>query len=169
MTIAAQRSGSSVRSENYCFSSIRVASIDENKNSHRKITMTHTQNTYIKLIALRAGKKGAWPAGPSVRKISYGEQATKTTKMQKTIQIATFDVRTLNKIRHLPVLTASAVEHDRHNMHTKTQIHAQTWYQISRYWQWMDASLCISIEKLRQCHSRRCRHTYSIKSVKITL
>ena len=30
-----------VRSGNYCCSSIRVASIDENKNSHRKITMTH--------------------------------------------------------------------------------------------------------------------------------
>ena len=36
---AAQRSGSSVRSGNYCCSSIRVASIDENKNGHRKITM----------------------------------------------------------------------------------------------------------------------------------
>ena len=33
----------SVRSGNYCCSSIRVASIDENKNSHRKINMTHTQ------------------------------------------------------------------------------------------------------------------------------
>ena len=58
----AQRSESSVRSGNYCCSSIRVASIDENKNSHRKITMTHTQTTYIDRIALRAGKKGAHPA-----------------------------------------------------------------------------------------------------------
>ena len=32
-----------VRSGNYCCSSIRVASVDENKNSNRKITMTHTQ------------------------------------------------------------------------------------------------------------------------------
>ncbi len=40
----------------------RAASIDENKNSHRKITMTRTQTTYINRIALRAGKKGARPA-----------------------------------------------------------------------------------------------------------
>ena len=39
-----------------------MASIDENKNSHRKITMTHTQTRYINRIALRAGKKGARPA-----------------------------------------------------------------------------------------------------------
>ena len=57
MSLAAQRSGSSVRSGNYSCSSIRVASIDENKNSHRKITMTHTQTTYINRIALCADKK----------------------------------------------------------------------------------------------------------------
>ena len=55
-------SGLSVRSGNYCCSSIRVASIDENKNSHRKITMTRTQTRSINRIALRAGKKGARPA-----------------------------------------------------------------------------------------------------------
>ena len=32
--LAAQRPGSSVRLGNYCCSSIRVASIDENKNGH---------------------------------------------------------------------------------------------------------------------------------------
>ena len=31
--------------------------MDENKNSHQKLTMTHTQTTYIIRIALRAGKK----------------------------------------------------------------------------------------------------------------
>ena len=36
-----------VPSGNYCCSSIRVASIDENKNSHWKITMTNTQTKYI--------------------------------------------------------------------------------------------------------------------------
>ena len=34
-----------VRSGNYCCSSIRAASVGENKNSHQKITMTHTQTT----------------------------------------------------------------------------------------------------------------------------
>ena len=65
--------------------------------------MTHTQTTYINRIALRAGKKGARPA-------EVGAQ-TKTTKMQTKIQIATFNVRTLNRIGQLPELTASAVEH----------------------------------------------------------
>ena len=46
------------RSGNYCCSSIRVAFMDENKNSHRKITMIHTQTTSPSHIALRAGKKG---------------------------------------------------------------------------------------------------------------
>ena len=107
----------SVRSGNYCCSSIRVASIDENKNSHRKITMTHTQTTYINRIALRAGKKGARPAevgalasvfeklGPELK------LKQKLLKCKQTIQIATFNVRTLNRIGQLPELTASAVEH----------------------------------------------------------
>ena len=38
-------------------------------------------------------------------------------------------------------------------MHTRTQIHAHRRYQISRNWQWMDASHCIGMEKLCQCHS----------------
>ena len=47
-----------IRSGNYCCSSIRMASVYENKNSHRKITMTHTQTTSPNCIALHAGKKG---------------------------------------------------------------------------------------------------------------
>ena len=61
MNLTVQRPGSLVRSGNYCCSSIRVASMDENKNSHWKINMTHTQTTYIHRIALRAGKKWARP------------------------------------------------------------------------------------------------------------
>ena len=34
-------------------------------------------------------------------------------------------------------------------------MHAQRGYQISQNCQWMDASHCISMEKLSQCHSRR--------------
>ena len=44
-------------------------------------------------------------------------------------------------------------------MHTRTQIHAHRRYQISWYWQWMGASHCISMEKLRQCHGGRGRKT----------
>ena len=38
-----------------------MAFIDENKNSHRKITPTYTQTTCTNHIAIRAGKKGARP------------------------------------------------------------------------------------------------------------
>ena len=62
--------------------SLQQKSHQRNKNSHRKITMTHTQTTYINHIALHEGKKGARPAGLSVQKISNRAQTTKTTKMQ---------------------------------------------------------------------------------------
>ena len=116
MSLAAQRSGSSVRSGNYCSSSIRLASIDENKNSHRKITMTHTQTTYINRIPLRPGKKGARPAeigalAPVFKKSVTEYKQQKLLKCNQTIQIATFNVKTLNRIGQLPELTTSAVEH----------------------------------------------------------
>ena len=94
-----------------------MASIDENKHSHRKITMTHTQTTYINRIALRAGKKGARPAEVGALASVFEKSATelklkqKLLKCKQTIQIATFNVRTLNRIGQLPELTASAVEH----------------------------------------------------------
>ena len=73
--------------------------------------MTHTQTTYTNRIALRAGKKGARPAEvgalASVFEKSDTELKLKLLKCKKTIQIATFNVRTLNRIE----LTASAVEH----------------------------------------------------------
>ena len=116
MSLAAQRSGSSVRSRNYCCSSIRVASIEENKNNHRKITMTHTQTTYINRIALCAGKKGARPAEVGARASGFEKSAIelkqqKLLKCKQTIQIATFNVRNSNRIGQLPGLSASAVEH----------------------------------------------------------
>ena len=90
-----------------------MASIDENKNSHRKITMTHTQTTFTNRIALRAGKKGARPAEVGALASVFEKSATelKLLKCKQTIQIATFNVRTLNRIGQLPELTASAVEH----------------------------------------------------------
>ena len=115
MRHAAQRPGSSVRSGNYCCSSIRVVSIDENKNGHRKLTVTHTQTTYINRIALCAGKKGARTAEVGAQASVFEKSATelkqKLLKCKQTIQIATFNVRTLNRIGQLPELTASAVEH----------------------------------------------------------
>ena len=142
MSLAAQRPGSSVRSGNDCISSIRV------------------------------GKKGARPAEVRAMASVFEKSATKfkqqkLIKCKQTIQIVTFNSRAFNRIGQLPELTASAVEHKIDIIfHTRTQIHTQG-YQISRHWQWIDASHCISLEKLCQCHGRRCRHTYRTKSVKI--
>ena len=90
--------------------------MDENKNSHRKITTTHTQTTYINRIALRAGKKGARSAEVGALASVFEKSATelkqqKLPKCKQTIQIAIFNLRTLNRIGQLPELTASAVEH----------------------------------------------------------
>ena len=110
-----------VWSRNYCCSSIRVASMDENKNSHRKITMTHTQTTCINRIALRVGKKEVRPAEVGALASVFEKSATefkqqKLLKCKQTIQITTFNVRTLNRIGQLPELTASAVEHNMHRI-----------------------------------------------------
>ena len=78
--------------------------------------MTHTQTTYTNRIALRAGKKGAHPAEVGALASVFEKSATelkrsKLLKCKKTLQIATFNVRTLNRIGQLPELIASAVEH----------------------------------------------------------
>ena len=111
--------------------------------------MTHTQTTYINRIALRTGKKGARPAEvgalASVFEKSATELKQKLLKCKQTIQIATFNVRTLNRVGH-----------------------AHRRYQIPRNWQWMDAGDCIGMEKLCQCIGRRGGNAYRTKSVKTT-
>ena len=57
--------------------------MDENKNSHRKITTTHNQTTYKNRIALRAGKKGARPTEVgALASVFEKSVTTKLTKMQ---------------------------------------------------------------------------------------
>ena len=79
--------------------------------------MTHAQTTYINRIALRTGKKGVRPAEVGALASVFEKSATelklkqKLLKCKQTIQIATFNVRTLNRIGQLPELTTSAVEH----------------------------------------------------------
>ena len=87
--------------------------------------MTHTQTTYINRIALRAGKKGARPAEVGALAQVFDKSATeleqqKLLKCKQTIQIATFNVRTLNRIGQLPELTVSALEHAYKNTDTRT-------------------------------------------------
>ena len=78
--------------------------------------MTHTQTTCLNRIALRAGKKGAHPnevgALASVFEKSATEPKQKLLKCKQTIKIATFIVRTLNKIEQLPELIASTIDHN---------------------------------------------------------
>ena len=81
----------------FTLSSIKVASIDENKNSHPKITMTHSQTPYISRIALRTGKKGVCPAEVGALALVFKKSATelkqqKLLKCKQTIQIAIFNV-----------------------------------------------------------------------------
>ena len=78
--------------------------------------MTHTQTSYTNRIVLRAGKKGARPAEVGALASVFEKSATelkqsKLLKCKQTLQIATFNVRTLNRIGQLPELIASAEEH----------------------------------------------------------
>ncbi len=56
-----------------------------NKNSHRKITMTHTQTTYTNRIALRADKKGTGPAEVGALASVFEKSATEL-KQQKLLK-----------------------------------------------------------------------------------
>ena len=79
--------------------------------------MTHTQTTCKNRIALRTDKKGASPPEVGALASVFEKSATelkqqKLLKCKQTIQIATFNVRTFNRIGQQPELTASAVEHN---------------------------------------------------------
>ena len=78
--------------------------------------MTHTQNTYTNRITLCAAEKGVRPAEVGALASVFEKSATelkrlKLLKFKQTLQIATFNVRTLNRIGQLPELITSAVEH----------------------------------------------------------
>ena len=78
--------------------------------------MTHTQTTYTNRIALHAGKKGARPAEVGALASVFEKSATelkqsKLLKCKQTLQITTFNARTLNRIGQLPEQIASAEEH----------------------------------------------------------
>ena len=78
--------------------------------------MTYTQTTFTNRIVFHAGKKGACPAEVGALASVFEKSATelkrsKLLKCKQTLQIATFNVRTLNRIGRLPELIASAEEH----------------------------------------------------------
>ena len=85
-------------------------------NCHQ--AMTHAQTTCPNCIVLCVGKKGLHPAEVGTLAPVFEKSATelklkqKLLKFKSTIQIATFNVRTLNRIGQLPELTASAIDHN---------------------------------------------------------
>ena len=80
--------------------------------------MTNTQTTCPNRIALRVGKKGACPTDVGALAPLFEKSATepkqkrKLQKCKLTKQIATFNVRTLNRIGQLPDLTSSTIDHN---------------------------------------------------------
>ena len=80
--------------------------------------MNHIQTTRPNRIDLRAGKKGVRPAEVGALASVFEKSVTelklkqKLLKCKHTIQITTFNVRTLNKIRQLRELRASAINHN---------------------------------------------------------
>ena len=107
-----------VRSGNFLCSSIRVASINENKTQPSKMNIIHSQTTCPNHIALRTVKKWLilpwlepWPHF-FLKSITEFKLKEKLLKCKSTIQITTFNVKTLNRIDLLPELTASAIDHN---------------------------------------------------------
>ena len=116
-----------VRSENYYSSSIKVASIDKNKNSHRKITMTHTLTTCQTASLFVWVKKEARPAEIGALASVFKKSATvlklkqKLLKCKRSIQLETFNVRTLNRIgirEHRSTHREDTKYHDTSNLWT---------------------------------------------------
>ena len=80
--------------------------------------MTHTETTCPNHIALRTGKKVTRHVEVGGLASVFEKSATEIKLKQKllkckcTIQLATFNVRTLNRIGQLLELTASAIYHN---------------------------------------------------------
>ena len=71
-----------------------MTSIDENKNSHRKIIMTYTQITCPNGIAHHVGKKGARPA-------EFGALAFVLEKSAAEFELGPRALKTLNSIEKI--------------------------------------------------------------------
>ena len=90
--------------------------------------MTPTQTTRPNCIPLHVSKKEACSAEVGALTPVFEKSATELKHKQKllkgksTIQIATFNIRTLNRIGQLAELRASVIDHNRHSMCTRTQI-----------------------------------------------
>ena len=98
--------------------------------------MTHTQTTCLNCIALCTGKKGVHTAEVETLAPVFEKSVTelklkqKLLKCKSTIQIVTFNVRSLNRISQLPEQTASAIDHNIDIIYTRTQILSKWKYKI---------------------------------------
>ena len=151
--------------EFFCSRSILALLIKLEKYSHRKITMTHTQTTYRNRIALRAGEKGARPAEVGALASVFEKSATelkrqKLLKCEQTLQIAIFNVKTLNRIGQLPELVASAVEHKIDII--CIQEHRYTHTEDIKYHETGNGWTLVTVSAWKNCQrrSRRGRNAY---------
>ena len=76
-----------VQSGNYCYSSLRVASINKEKYSYQKITMTPTQTICPNHIALHTTKKGLQSAEDGVLAPVFEKSATELKHKQKLLNV----------------------------------------------------------------------------------
>ena len=151
-----------------------MASIDENKNSHQKNAMTHTQTTCPNCIALHVGKKGVRPAEVGALASVFKKPATELKlkqnllKCKRTMQIATFNVKTLNRIGKLPELTVSLIDHNIDFIckqeHRYTHSEDTKCHDTGNGWTLATSSAW----KNYQCHGRGCSYSYRTTSPKIT-
>ena len=135
--------------------------------------MTHLRTTYINHIALREVEKGVRPAEVgdlvSVFEKSATELKQNLLKYKQTIQISTFNVKTLNRIGQLPELSALAVEHKIDIICIQEHRYSHTedikYHETGNGWTLATVS---AWTKLCKCHGRRVRNAYRTKSVKNT-
>ena len=133
--------------------------------------MTHTQTTRPNRIALRAGKKKARPVEVGALAPVFEKSATalklklKLLKCKCTIQIATFNVRTLNRIGQLPELTASAIAHNIDIIYIQEHRYIPSedieYHDAGNGWTFVSASAW------KNCNNR-CRYAYRTTCHKIT-
>ena len=112
--------------------------------------MIHTQSTRPNCIALRVSKKGACPAGVGVLVPQFERSDTKLRLKQKllkcrsSIKIATFKVKTLNRICQLPEQAASAIDHniDIRCIHEHRYLHSENmkYHYTGNGWTFVSAS-----------------------------
>ena len=137
--------------------------------------MIYTQTNSPNRIALHTSKKGVRPAGVGALAPVFEKSATelklkqKLLKCKHTIQIVTFNVRTLNRIGQLPELTASAIDHNKDMICIQEHRYLYSkdikYHNTSTEWKFVSAS---AWKKLCQLHDRRRKYAYRTTSPKIT-